>query len=99
MVYPGVSPCVCECSCVCVHDGVRLIEVVRVKMIPSVVEWGVYMGQDRWRWWMGSAMDDGKRDEMRRRRGESWGGVKQIAPHHHHPHCSEAVIHEHRQMK
>lgn len=48
---------------------------------------------------MGSAMDDGKRDEMERpRRGESCGGVKGIAPHHH-PHCSEAVIHEHRQMK
>lgn len=50
---------------------------------------------------MGSAMDDGKRDEMERpRRGESWGagGVKGIAPHYH-AHCSEAVIHEHRHMK
>lgn len=42
-----MSVCVCECThvrmCVCVHEGVRLIEVVRVKMIPSGVGggWGV----------------------------------------------------------
>lgn len=39
-----MSVCVCECThvrmCVCVHEGVRLIEVVRVKMIPSGVGGG-----------------------------------------------------------
>lgn len=43
MVYPEIRLCVCVsahvCTSVCVHEGVRLIEVVRVKMIPS--GWGV----------------------------------------------------------
>lgn len=54
--------------CVCVHEGVRLIEVVRVKMIPSGLGGG---GYSRWRRWVGSAVDDGKSDQER---GMRWRG-------------------------
>lgn len=72
-----MSVCVCECThvrmCVCVHEGVRLIEVVRVKMIPSGVGWGGVGGgvYSSWRRWVGSAVDDGKSDQER---GMRWRG-------------------------
>lgn len=53
------SPC-WECVSMCLHvqHSVRLIEVVRVKMIPSG-------RHSRWRQWVGSAVGDepGERDE------------------------------------
>lgn len=43
--------CVCMAACACVNEGVRLIEVVRVKMVPSG-------GRSRWRRRVGSAVGD-----------------------------------------
>lgn len=46
------------CVCACVHEWLRLIEVVRVKMIPSGG------GCSRWRQWVGAAVGDRERGEM-----------------------------------
>lgn len=85
------------CVCACVHEGVRLIEVVRVKMIPS----GGHRGMEGW----GGVGAGGLQQwvtEKEKERGMRWmykgasRGVKGIAPH---PQCSESLIHEKREMK
>jgi len=65
-VYMSVR--MATCVCICVHEGVRLIEVVRVKMIPSG-------GQSRWRRWVGSAVGDGER-ERDQESGMRWRGKR-----------------------
>lgn len=51
-----VGTCAHGCVCACMHEGVRLIEVVRVKMIPSGGDIAGGGGG-----WAGSAAGDGER--------------------------------------